>query len=65
MSTHKFKIGQAVYYTSGLYGAGNAPGVYQIIQLLPPEDNDFQYKIKSAAEAHERVAKESQLNHAV
>jgi len=32
---------------------------------LPPEGDDFQYKIKSAAEADERVAKESQLNHAV
>jgi hypothetical protein len=29
---------------------------------LPPEGNDFQYKIKSAAEPHERVAKESQLD---
>jgi hypothetical protein len=29
---------------------------------LPPEGSDFQYKIKSAAEPHERVAKESQLD---
>jgi len=65
VSSHKFKIGQAVYYTSGLYGAGSSRGVYKIIQLLPPEGDDFQYKIKSAAEANERVAKESQLNHAV
>jgi hypothetical protein len=65
VSTHKFKIGQPVYYTSGLYGAGNARCVYQIIQLLPLEGNDFQYKIKGAAEPHERVAKESQLNYAV
>jgi hypothetical protein len=65
VSTHKFTIGQAVHYTSGLYGAGSARSVYQITQLLPPEGDDFQYKIKSAAEAYERVAKESQLNHAV
>jgi hypothetical protein len=31
---------------------------------LPPEADDFQYKIKSAAEPHERVVKESQLNRA-
>ena len=37
-------------------------GIYQITQLLPPEGDDFQYKIKSAAEPHERVAKESQLD---
>jgi hypothetical protein len=64
VSIHKFKIGQAVHYTSGLHGAASARGVYQITQLLPPEGDDFQYKIKSAAEAHERVAKESQLNRA-
>jgi hypothetical protein len=27
----------------------------KITRLLPPEGEDFQYKIKSAAEPHERV----------
>ena len=62
MSNHKYKIGQSVNYTSGPFGAGLATGVYKITRLLPPEGNDFQYKIKSAAEPHERVAKESQLD---
>ena len=62
--SHKFKIGQAVNYTSGLFGAGSASGVYKITRLLPPEGDDFQYKIKSAGEPHERVAKESQLDYA-
>jgi hypothetical protein len=61
VSNHKFKIGQSVTYTSGLFGAGSASGVYKVTQLLPPEGDDFQYKIRSAAEPHERVAKESQL----
>ena len=61
MTSHKFKIGQSVNYTSGAFGA-HASGVYQITQLLPPEGDDFQYKIKSASEPHERVAKESQLD---
>jgi hypothetical protein len=61
VTSHKFKIGQSVNYTSGAFGA-HASGVYQITQLLPPEGDDFQYKIKSAAEPHERVAKESQLD---
>jgi hypothetical protein len=62
VTSHKFRIGQSVNYTSGLFGAASASGVYQITQLLPPEGDDFQYKIKSAAEPHERVAKESQLD---
>jgi len=64
VSGHKFKIGQSVNYISGPFGAGSASGIYKITQLLPPEGNDFQYKIKSLAEPHERVAKESQLDRA-
>ena len=62
MSSHKFKIGQTVNYTSGPFGAGR--GIYKVTQLLPSEDDDCQYRIKSAAEPHERVAKESQLDRA-
>jgi len=61
VSSHKFKVGQSVSYTSGPLG-GSVRGVFQITQLLPPEGDNFQYRIKSAAEAHERVAKESQLD---
>ena len=62
MSNHKFKIGQSVNYTSGRFGvAGSARGIYKITQLLPPDGDDFQYKIKGAAEPHERMVKESQL----
>jgi hypothetical protein len=64
LSEHKFKVGQSVHYTSGPYGRGGESGVYQIMQLLPPEGDDRQYRIKSANEPHERVVKESQLNRA-
>ena len=59
VSNHKFKIGQSVNYTSGF--AGSAKGIYKITQLLPPDGDDFQYKLKSAAEPHEWMVKESQL----
>jgi len=59
---HKFKVGQSVSFTSGPFGRGGTDGIYKIVQLLPAEDDDFQYRIKSAAEPHERVVKESQLN---
>ena len=64
VSRHRFRIGQSVNYTSGPFGVGSGNGVYKITQLLQPEGDDFQYKIKSVAEPHERVAKESQLNRA-
>ena len=56
MSRHKFKIGQLVYYR-----AESASGTYQITQLLPPEGDEYQYRIKSVREPHERVAKEHEL----
>ena len=46
MSGHKFKIGQLVYYL----GREGASGVYQVTQLLPPEGEAFQYRIKNANE---------------
>ena len=57
MSGHKYKIGQLVDYL----GRERASGVYQITQLLPPEGEAFQYRIKNVNEPHERIAKESEL----
>ncbi|HTV29080.1 MAG TPA: hypothetical protein VMF32_14940 [Xanthobacteraceae bacterium] len=61
---HRFKVGQSVSFTSGPFGRGGTNGVYKVTQLLPSEGDDFQYRIKSASEPHERVVKESQLNRA-
>jgi hypothetical protein len=62
VNDHKFKVGEAVSYTSGRAGMTN---IYTITQLLPPQGDDRQYRIKSANEPHERVAKESELARAV
>ncbi|HEY2529124.1 MAG TPA: hypothetical protein VGJ20_14455 [Xanthobacteraceae bacterium] len=59
---HKFKVGQSVSFTSGPFGRGGANSIYKVIQLLPAEGDDYQYRIKSAHEPHERVVKESQLD---
>ena len=60
MSGHKYKIGQLVNYL----GRERASGVYQITQLLPPEGEAFQYRIKNVNEPHERIAKEYELRSA-
>jgi hypothetical protein len=64
VSDHKFKVGQTVHYTGRPFDAASSSNLYKVTQLLPPEGGDFQYRIKSAAEPHERVAKESQLDRA-
>ena len=60
MTDHKFKIGQLVNYL----GRERASGVYKTTQLLPPEGEAFQYRIKNVNEPHERVAKENELRSA-
>jgi hypothetical protein len=59
---HKFQIGQTVYFTSRPIGQMAANGTYKVVRLLPSDGEEHQYRIKSADEAFERVAKESQLD---
>jgi hypothetical protein len=61
LKSHKFQVGEAVYYTSPTFGRAAATGNYTVVKLLPSEGEDYQYRIKSSGEAFERVAKESQL----
>jgi hypothetical protein len=53
VTDHKFKIGQLVNYLGR-----------ERTQLLPPEGEAFQYRIKNVNEPHERVAKENELRSA-
>ena len=58
---HKFRVGDNVQVIAGLLGRGDGGGVYQVVRLLPSDGDEQQYRIKSATEPHERVAKQSQL----
>jgi hypothetical protein len=64
VSTHKYRVGETVYYTSPSFGRAAASGSYTVVKLLPSDGDDCQYRIKSSGEAFERVAKESQLDRA-
>ncbi len=60
---HKFKIGQTVELEPNMLRS-LAPGRYEVRHLIPPSDRDPGdplYRIKNAAEKHERVARESEL----
>jgi hypothetical protein len=61
LQTHKFRVGQTVFYTSSPITRPGASGSYKVVRLLPSDGDDYQYRIKHAGEAFERVAKESQL----
>jgi hypothetical protein len=61
---HRFKVGQNVSYTPGGAPFGRGSGAYKVTRLMPPDDAEFRYRIKSANEPHERVVKESELERA-
>ena len=57
-AVHKFKIGQTVFLERSLAVPG---GACVITKRLPERDGEFEYRIKSVNEPHERVVGESQL----
>ena len=61
MPGRKFRVGQVVnYHPSRRLDAPR--GVYTITARLPQsDDGQFEYRIKHPKEAHERIAKESEL----
>lgn len=61
LTTHKYSVGQTVFYTSSPISRPGASGSYRVVRLLPSDGDDYQYRIKNPGEAFERVAKESQL----
>jgi hypothetical protein len=63
--THRFAVGQSVRFVSGVVGRPGAAGNYKVVRVLPSDGDEQLYRIKSASEPHERVARESQLDSAV
>ena len=62
MTEYKFKIGQLVHFRPRGPQIEPIRGPYEIVKRLPAaEDGDFQYKIRSKFEDHDRVARESEL----
>jgi hypothetical protein len=59
MPSHKFKVGDIVAVTPSV--SRNVPGgVYEVVKQLPGS-GEPEYRIKSANEPHQRVARESEL----
>lgn len=61
---HRFRLGQMVRLSRRSSYQAMAEGTYQVVRQLPYSEGDYQYRIKSAREQHERVVKESELDHA-
>ena len=61
MTEHKFKTGQSVELR-GRMGVWVPQGPFSVVQLLPPEGQQNQYRLKSTRDGHERVVVESDLS---
>ncbi len=61
MPQHKFKIGQEVNFFPAKLSMPASSRNYKIVRRLPREGGEFMYRIKSAAEVFERVARESEI----
>jgi len=57
----KFKVGQMVDFVPSQRGLAASARSYKILRLLPTEGGERLYRIKTIAEAFERIAKESEL----
>jgi hypothetical protein len=56
----KFKVGDAVILKPSIHQ--NVPGgVCVVIKVLPDRNGEREYRVRSANEEHERVARESEL----
>jgi hypothetical protein len=60
MSEHRFCVGQSVRLTVRF--PRPAPGVYEIVKMMPLDGGCFEYRIKSINEQFARVAKEHDLS---
>jgi hypothetical protein len=57
---HKFHLGQAVTYHPR-QGTWAPRGAYVVTAKLPERNGEFEYRIRSAIEENERMARESEL----
>jgi hypothetical protein len=60
--SHKFHAGQTVEFSPDPGVDRGSRGRYTIISLLPLDERGTpQYRLKNAADGHERIAQETQL----
>ena len=60
-SAHCFEVGQVVRRTAGFGFRTDLDVEFEVVRKLPPDDNDFFYRIRNLAEGFERVVAEREL----
>ncbi|RWM33109.1 hypothetical protein [Mesorhizobium sp.] len=60
-ATHRYSLGQSVRLKRSFNTVQESREIYQITARLPPRGDSRQYRIRSEAERHERMATEDSL----
>jgi len=63
MPDHKFHIGEMVQLSPSILRMASG-GVYEVTRRLPERASEYEYRIKSINEPHQRVVRESDLSKA-
>ncbi|MBO0754421.1 MAG: hypothetical protein J2P54_01055 [Bradyrhizobiaceae bacterium] len=61
VAEHKFRAGQKVTLSPNSANRSGGGAGYVITRQLPERGGEFEYRVKSISEPHERVARESEL----
>jgi hypothetical protein len=61
MPAHRFRVGQTVVVPWSGQQVGIPLGPYVIVRLLPMEDGEPHYRVRSSVDGHERALLESQI----
>jgi hypothetical protein len=61
MAEHKFRAGQSVTLSANFANRNAGGAGYVVTRQLPERGGEFEYRVKSVSEPHERVARESEL----
>jgi hypothetical protein len=54
MGSHRFKTGQTVSVTQ-------LPGRFEVVRLMPESGGNYQYRLRSLSDRHERVVAEFEI----
>jgi hypothetical protein len=60
-ATHRYSLGQSVRLKRSFNTVQEPREIYRITARLPPRGDSLQYRIRSEAERHERMATEDSL----
>jgi hypothetical protein len=57
----RFKVGDTVDLKADTFHRGTPAGVYKVVRLMPPEGQDYQYRVKDNRDGSERAVRESEI----